>query len=96
MATRYDIHNTERQYLLDFLDVEGSDILEIGCGEGRLTWKYADLASTVTGIDLVPLQDALNNRPDDLRDRVRFVAASALDLPFANYAFDHVVFAWSF
>jgi 2-polyprenyl-3-methyl-5-hydroxy-6-metoxy-1,4-benzoquinol methylase len=29
----------------------GQRVLEIGCGSGRLTWRYADQAAHVVGID---------------------------------------------
>lgn len=33
-------------------NLEGQDILEVGCGNGRLALKLADLAKSVMGIDI--------------------------------------------
>ena len=34
-----------------FDDFAGKSVLEIGCGDGRLTWRYAKYAARVTAID---------------------------------------------
>ena len=52
MAIRGDVAGIEKQYLLDMLPLEGGRVLEIGCGDGRLTWQYAELADRVVGIDV--------------------------------------------
>ena len=98
MAIRMDTAKLEQRYLLDMLDVEDSRILEIGCGEGRMTGLYAEGARHVVGIDLVmdELKQALDTRPKHLTDKVDFMAGSAIVMPFASASFDHVVFAWSF
>ena len=42
MALRSDVAKHERQYILDMVDVADQQILEIGCGDGRMTWQYTD------------------------------------------------------
>ncbi len=98
MALRNDVAKIEQHYLLDMLDVTDSDILEIGCGEGRLTWQYADLAHSVIAIDVEfdRLKEGLAVRPENLESTVAMLAGSAIVLPFANQSFDHVILAWSF
>lgn len=98
MAMRMDTAQQERRYLLDMLDVKDNRILEIGCGEGRMTWLYADTAHHIVAIDVIldELQQALVLRPENLTDTVDFMAGSAIVMPFASASFDHVVFAWSF
>lgn len=98
MATRTDVARIEQHYLKDMVDVTGKRILEIGCGDGRLTWQYADDACHVMGIDvdLDLLQAGLASRPAHLSRIVDFMAGSAIVMPFAPSAFDHVIFAWSF
>lgn len=98
MPIRTDTTGTEKRYILDMLDVENRHILEIGCGDGRMTWQYANLAQNVTAIDvdIDELQSAISNRPADLKDTVTFSAGSAIRLPFKSGSFDHVIFAWSF
>jgi 2-polyprenyl-3-methyl-5-hydroxy-6-metoxy-1,4-benzoquinol methylase len=54
----------------------GKDGLEVGCGQGRLTWGYAAATRSVLAID--PKADAVARaeagRPDDLRGKVSFLA----------------------
>jgi ubiquinone/menaquinone biosynthesis C-methylase UbiE len=71
--------------------------LEIGCGEGRLTWKYAVPGSSVVGIDpdLDSLRIARVDCPLGLHDSVRFTGASALNLPFPHEKFDLAILSWS-
>ena len=33
------------------MDLAGKDILEPGCGDGRMTWRYAPRTSSVLAID---------------------------------------------
>lgn len=98
MALRNDVAKIEQRYLFDMLDVTDSDILEIGCGEGRLTWQYAEFTQSVIAIDVEfdRLKEGLAVRPENLKSTVEMLAGSAIVLPFANQTFDHVIFAWSF
>jgi len=98
MAFRTDVAKIERQYLLDMVDVADQQILEIGCGDGRMTWQYTDDARHVVGMDveLAGLQTGLGARPVHLSQIIDFMAGSAILMPFASASFDHVIFAWSF
>jgi ubiquinone/menaquinone biosynthesis C-methylase UbiE len=73
-------------------------VLEIGSGDGRLTWRYAHSAGCVTGIDLDEdaLRIATTDRPNNLHETVSFVRASSLELPFPRETFDIAILAWSF
>ena len=98
MAMRSDTAKVEQRYILDMLDVDDKRILEIGCGDGRMTWTYADGARQIVGmdVDLESLHNGLNSCPDRLVNIVDFMAGSAIVMPFAFSSFDHVIFAWSF
>ena len=97
MTVQKDAENAERKRLLDYADLAGQRVLEIGCGEGRLTWKYAAASARTVGLDLDPvaLRVARADCPADLRERVEWTAASATHLPFAKETFDRAVLAWS-
>lgn len=97
MASRSDSAGAEKRYLLDMLE-SGGRTLEIGCGDGRLTWQYADLAAAVIGIDVTAatVSGGLSQKPHRLARQVSFLAASAVDLPFPSASFDHAVFSHSF
>jgi ubiquinone/menaquinone biosynthesis C-methylase UbiE len=98
MPVQKDPEKQERAHLLRFGDFAGKHVLEVGCGDGRLTWSYAHGASRVVGIDVD--RDALRvahiERPTDLADTVPFVAATSTGLPFRKQSFDMAVLAWSF
>lgn len=51
MEGRYDPEGMETQTLHDLVDFAGKDVLEIGCGDGRMTWRFADVANSVLALD---------------------------------------------
>ena len=77
--------------------LEGRRVLEIGCGEGRMTWRYATLPEAITGIDpdLGALTEALSAWPDALVNQMAFAQAKAEHLPFPKESFETAVFSWS-
>jgi ubiquinone/menaquinone biosynthesis C-methylase UbiE len=94
MATRSDTAGNEKSYLRDMLTADVSSVLEIGCGDGRLTRKYADLPRRIVAVDLpetLPRSDA-----EALPESVFVAAASGVRLPFPACRFDHVIFSLSF
>jgi ubiquinone/menaquinone biosynthesis C-methylase UbiE len=98
MTVQKDPEQTETKYLHKFADFTHRRVLEIGCGEGRLTWRYARRSGHVTGIDLDPdsLRVATIERPSDLEERVTFCRADSIHLPFSKEQFDLVILSWSF
>ena len=98
MVLQKDPEGTETRHLNQSTRLAGQRVLEIGCGDGRLTWRYAHSARRVTGIDpdAETLQAALADRPAELQDTVSFVRASSIDLPFPPEVFDRAILAWSF
>ena len=95
MAARSDMAGIERRYLLDMLALGDGRILEIGCGDGRLTRDYAAGAAAVVGID-VAADDVRAGREGRLAGTVDFLVASGVDLPFCAGSFDQVIFTHSF
>ncbi len=92
-----DPEGNETRQLHKFADFAGRRVLEIGCGEGRLTWRYASASLSTVGVD--PVMDALRvasiERPFDLHPTVHFANAEAEHLPFRKGTFDLAVLAWS-
>ena len=92
-----DPEQNETRYLHKFADLAGKHILEIGCGEGRLTWRYASASLSTIGLD--PDKDSLRvagiDRPSDLHKKVHFVNAEAEYMPFNKETFDIAILAWS-
>jgi ubiquinone/menaquinone biosynthesis C-methylase UbiE len=97
MSFQKDPEKNETKFLRKLVDFTNKHVLEVGCGEGRLTWRYARSASRVNGIDpdLNAVRVAQYDQPSDLRKTTIFACASALHLPFPPEAFDLALLAWS-
>jgi len=98
MTVQKDTERNESKYLHKFADFRGERVLEIGCGEGRLTWQYAKTTRSTIGIDLDRdgLRVANIEQPSDLEGKVHFSQAESEHLPFSRETFDLALFAWSF
>ena len=100
MTVQIDPEGTESRLLHRYAAFEssGKRVLEVGCGDGRLTWRYAEAAAHVTGVDLHAddLRVAVIDRPAGLLHRVSFARADAVHLPLKSASFDLAIFAWSF
>ena len=99
MTIRRDLENNETPALLDMVNFRGQRVLEIGCGNGRVTWRYADKAAHVTAIDPDVKQIALAREqlPSQLQDRIDFHSIAFEDFASASEAsdFDIVILARS-
>ncbi len=97
MTLQKDPEGFERKILHNFVDFANQRVLEIGCGEGRLTWKYAAASRGTFGLDpdLDALRVARADCPSDLRGRVHLTRASAYQLPLPKEKFDIAILAWS-
>lgn len=98
MTIQKDTEHNEIKYLHKFADFAGKRVLEIGCGEGRLTWQYVKVTHSTVGIDLDPdaLRVATIDKPSDLESKVYFSRAMSEQLPFSKETFDLAILAWSF
>ena len=96
---RIDPENNEVNALLDMADFSGKHVLEIGCGDGRLTWRYADKAVHVTAIEpsAEQIKLAKDNTPNNLQGRIEFHAASLEDFAANSKSsiFDLVILSYS-
>jgi 2-polyprenyl-3-methyl-5-hydroxy-6-metoxy-1,4-benzoquinol methylase len=104
MTVSRDLDQNEIKALFEIAgDLSGKRILEIGCGDGRLTWRYASQAAQVVAIDSDPekVRRAMQNLPPDLNDRVSFHTLGLEEYvdqhPPREQAnkFDLVLLAWS-
>ena len=99
MTIKVDPENNEPRSLFDMADFSCQRVLEIGCGDGRLTWQYADRAAQVTAID--PFEESIvrakENTPDDIKSRVEFRCIAFEDFVAASESstFDIVILSWS-
>ena len=93
MTEFVDLEGNETRAIHELVDFRGMDVLEIGCGDGRLIRRYAGVAASVIGIDTVEsdIQRAESLSPKEFGTKVSFQCADALNADFAPKAFDVVV-----
>ena len=94
---RIDPENSETNALEEFADnFTGKMVLEVGCGNGRVTWLYASHAAVVHVID--PDQDeiaaAWQGLPSGLHGKVHFEATS-IEAFAPETRFEVVLMSWS-
>lgn len=99
MMIRIDPENNEVNALLDMADFSEKHVLEIGCGDGRLTWRYADQAAHVMAIEPSAEQVKLakENLPMNLQGRVEFHTATLENFADKSQSsiFDLVILSYS-
>jgi len=97
--SKIDPENMEMQYLFQMVDLTNKHVLEIGCGDGRLTFRFAEKAAHVIaidpGVELIEL--AKKNTADHLHGKVDFQAAGldAFALESKPSIFDLVILSYS-
>jgi 2-polyprenyl-3-methyl-5-hydroxy-6-metoxy-1,4-benzoquinol methylase len=88
------VHLSALRRLADF---RGARVLEMGCGEGRLTEGIAEDADHVLAFD--PDAESVDRArmalPAELADRVSYRVSAAEELEIEPSSFDIVVFSWS-
>ena len=97
MPVEIDPEGNEKAALLEFVgDLTGKRVLEIGCGNGRLTQHIASLAAHTIGIDpnAERIAKAQQNLPLNLFGRVDFQVA-AIEAYQPPHPFDLIIFSWS-
>jgi ubiquinone/menaquinone biosynthesis C-methylase UbiE len=91
MATEIDPARVMPRAILGAVDFCDARVLEVGAGDGRLTFQYAAVAGSVVGIDTKePDIRAASQRPG-----AAFLCASATALPFSDERFGVVLLASS-
>jgi ubiquinone/menaquinone biosynthesis C-methylase UbiE len=87
----------ETNVLHELCDFTQKDVVEEGCGDGRMTWRYADRARSVLGIDPSArwIDRAIASTPDRLTSVVEFRVADITNAALPQAAFDVGILSWS-
>jgi ubiquinone/menaquinone biosynthesis C-methylase UbiE len=88
------MHLASLRRLANFVEAA---VIEVGCGEGRLTEGIASEASHLFAFDPDPqaLADAKARLAAELRQRVTFRVGSAREIEIPRTQYDIVLFSWS-
>lgn len=89
MAVRLDPDGVEKKAIHGLVDFADKDVLEIGCGDGRVTWSYAPLSRSVLALDVKQheIAKAIFRTPPSLKPRIVFRVAdiTTASIPPASY-----------
>jgi ubiquinone/menaquinone biosynthesis C-methylase UbiE len=79
------------------VELQGLRIVEIGSGDGRLTFEVGQAAASVFAFDsdADAIRKAKAETPKALRRRLRFEVADAAQLELPKGEFDLALFSWS-
>ena len=94
---RTDPERREVRMLLTRTPLREARVLEIGCGDGRLTRRVAAAARHIVGIDPEASGIARAKRLNSPRHRgrIRFEVGRGEELRFRDRTVDLVLFSWS-
>jgi len=97
MSSPIDPEGTEIKVIHELVDFSDADVLEVGCGDGRMTWRYADEAATVLAMDMneEKIKRAAEAIPPPLRLKLNFVSANIAGVELPPDAFDVAILAHS-
>ena len=78
-------------------DFRDRRVLELGCGEGRLTVDIGVDAASVLGFDpdVEAVERARRSLPAELEHRVTYRVASGKEIEIDPCSFDLALFSWS-
>ncbi len=96
MTLRVDPEHNEIRALKSVANWREKEVLEVGCGDGRLTQRLASLGANILAIDPDPglIRTARKNLPERYAGQVRYRVGKAEQLKQPDDTYDLVVFSW--
>jgi ubiquinone/menaquinone biosynthesis C-methylase UbiE len=92
-----DPDEVEIATILELVDLRGLKVVDVGCGDGRMTFACAREGARVFAFD--PDEEGIalaqEETPTELRRRVRFKVADAAQIELPKGEFDLALFSWS-
>ena len=97
MVWKIDPEGVELRTLRRLAPVDGLRVLELGCGDGRLTFQFAGAAASVHAVDPdgERIASARASLPAELAEKVSFAVAGAAEVDVSRKRFDLALFSWS-
>jgi ubiquinone/menaquinone biosynthesis C-methylase UbiE len=97
MGVTIDPEGTEIRILHELVDFRSKDVVEVGCGDGRMTWRYAEQARSVLALD--PNEDRIaeaeQQMPESLQSIVTFRTGDVQSVGLPDEGFDVAILSWS-
>ncbi len=97
MTLVVDPDGVELATIRELVDLRGLRVVDVGCGDGRLSFACAREGATVLAFD--PDEEAIATAraetPRALRRRIRFEVADAAQIELPKGEFDLALFSWS-
>ena len=97
MGYAIDPEGNETRILHELIDFRDKEVVEVGCGDGRMTWRYAAQARSVLALDPKEerIEKAIASTPDALKPIVTFRVADVVNVNLPEGAFDVALLSWS-
>ncbi len=97
LLSAYPPDGLELRLIERYASLRGKHVLEVGCGDGRLTLQYAPFASSVVAIDpdRASIDEASEQQATRRISNVDFRVGSIEHLPDRGAPFDVALFSWS-
>jgi len=97
MTVRIDPEENEIRALKGVTDWHGKRVLEIGCGDGRLTRRLVRLGAVIhaSDTDAGLIAKARKNLPKQFAKNIHYSVGQAERIDQPNESLDVVVFAWA-
>jgi ubiquinone/menaquinone biosynthesis C-methylase UbiE len=97
MGYAIDPEGTETRILHELIDFREKDVVEVGCGDGRMTWRYAAQTHSVLALDpnAERIAQAVASTPAPLTPIVTFRVADIANVSLPAAAFDIGLLSWS-
>jgi ubiquinone/menaquinone biosynthesis C-methylase UbiE len=92
-----DPDGVEIATILELVDLRGLNVVDVGCGDGRMTFACACEGARVFAFDPDEegIAQAREETPRELRRRIRFEVADAAQIELPRGEFDLALFSWS-
>jgi predicted RNA methylase len=93
VAVVVDPDGVELETIRRLVDLGGKRVVDVGCGDGRLSFACAELGAEVFGFD--PDEEAIDLARSNAPRGVRFEVADATEIDLPRRKFDLALFSWS-
>lgn len=94
-GVRVDPERREVRAFRRHVPFAGARVLDIGCGDGRLSNRISGWVESIFGVDMAGEDVRRAHARKRLDGIARFAVADASRLPFQDRSFDLALFSWS-